>query len=47
VALLYRRLATLRTDAPIDASLAALRWNGPDRPALEALCDAIGERMPA
>jgi 5'-3' exonuclease len=46
-ALLYRRLATLRTDAPIDASLAALRWNGPDRPALEALCDAIGERMPA
>lgn len=37
-ALLYRRLATLRTDVPIDASLATLAWRGPDRPALAAVC---------
>lgn len=37
-ALLYRRLATLRTDAAIDASLDALAWRGPDRAALTALC---------
>ena len=28
-ALLFRRLATLRADAPIDADVDALRWNGP------------------
>jgi len=28
-ALLFRRLATLRADAPIDADLDALRWKGP------------------
>jgi 5'-3' exonuclease len=37
-ALLYRRLATLRTDVPIDASLAALAWRGPDRAALADVC---------
>ena len=37
-ALLYRRLATLRTDVPIDANLATLAWRGPDRPALAAVC---------
>ena len=37
-ALLYRRLATLRTDAAIDARLDALAWRGPDRAALTALC---------
>jgi 5'-3' exonuclease len=42
-AALYRRLATLRTDVPIDESLDDLRWTGPDRPALEALCDELGE----
>jgi len=41
---LYRRLATLRTDVPIDESLDDLRWTGPDRPALEALCEELGER---
>jgi len=43
-AMLYRMLATLRTDAPITESLDDLRWTGPDRPALEALCEEIGER---
>jgi 5'-3' exonuclease len=42
-AMLYRMLATLRTDAPIDESLDDLRWTGPDRLALEALCAEIGE----
>jgi 5'-3' exonuclease len=41
---LYRTLATLRTDVPIDASLESLRWRGPNRPALEALCEELGER---
>jgi len=43
-AILYRTLATLRTDAPIAESLDDLRWTGPDRPALEALCEELGER---
>jgi 5'-3' exonuclease len=43
-AMLYRTLATLRTDVPIDESLDDLRWTGPDRPALEALCKELGER---
>jgi len=43
-ALLYRSLATLRTDVPIVESLMDLQWTGPDRPSLEALCDEIGER---
>jgi 5'-3' exonuclease len=41
-AALYKRLATLRRDAPVDADLPALRWPGVDRPALEALCAEIG-----
>jgi 5'-3' exonuclease len=43
-AMLYRRLATLRIDAPIHESLDDLRWTGPDLPALEALCAELGER---
>ncbi|NNE17026.1 MAG: flap endonuclease [Myxococcales bacterium] len=43
-ALLYRTLATLRTDVPIAESLNQLRWTGPDRPALESLCEELGER---
>jgi 5'-3' exonuclease len=42
-AMLYKRLATLRTDVPIDASLAALEWRGAPRAELEALCAEIGE----
>ena len=41
-ALLYRTLATLRRDCPIDISLDALAWKGPNREALAALCDEIG-----
>ncbi|MFW6051223.1 MAG: 5'-3' exonuclease [Myxococcota bacterium] len=40
---LYVQLATLRTDAAIDAELAHLRWQGPDRNALRALCAELGE----
>jgi 5'-3' exonuclease len=36
-ALLYRRLTTLRTDAPIEAGLDHLRWRGPDATRLAAL----------
>lgn len=43
-AMLYRELATLRTDVPIEESLDELRWKGPDRPALEVLCEELGER---
>ena len=41
-ALLYRRLATLRTDVPLAETLADLEWRGARRPELEALCHAIG-----
>lgn len=43
-AMLYRTLATLREDTPIGETLSDLRWQGIDRPALEALCDELGER---
>ena len=50
-ALLYRRLARLRTDVPLGETLEDLRWRGARRTALEALCADIGEdevagRMP-
>jgi 5'-3' exonuclease len=41
-ALLYRRLATLRTDVPLAESLDALRWRGPER-ALGALAADWGD----
>jgi 5'-3' exonuclease len=41
-ALLYKRLATLRTDGAIDCDPDALAWTGPDEPALAALCDELG-----
>ncbi len=44
-AMLYRRLATLRTDVPFVESLDDLRWRGP-APQFEAFCRAIGaERL--
>jgi 5'-3' exonuclease len=43
-ALLYRELATLRTDAPIDCELSSLRWGGALRPELLAICERLGER---
>jgi 5'-3' exonuclease len=39
---LYRRLATLRTDVPITATPAALRWAGVQRTQLAKLCAEIG-----
>ena len=41
-AMLYKLLATLRTDCPITCDVDALAWRGPDRPALDALCDELG-----
>ncbi len=42
-ALLFRRLATLRTDVPIPESLDDLRWRGPRLDNLTALCRDLGE----
>jgi 5'-3' exonuclease len=39
---LYRLLATLRSDAPIDPSLAALAWRGVDTVALAAVGEQVG-----
>lgn len=39
---LYRRLATLRDDVPLEESLADLKWKGPEREELEAFCAEIG-----
>jgi 5'-3' exonuclease len=39
---LYRRLATLRTDVPLDEGLDDLKWTGPRQDDLEALCREIG-----
>jgi 5'-3' exonuclease len=40
-ALLYRTLATLRTDVPIDTSLPALQWRGVDGPKLAEVCKIL------
>jgi 5'-3' exonuclease len=39
-ALLFRTLATLRVDAPVNQSVDELQWNGP-RPEFEGLCVAL------
>jgi len=45
-ALLFRRLATLRLDAPVSKSLAELEWRGVPRGPWNALCDELGfERL--
>jgi 5'-3' exonuclease len=49
--LLYRRLARLRTDVPLQETLDDLRWRGGRRRELAAVCTEIGEpdipaRMP-
>jgi 5'-3' exonuclease len=41
-AMLYQKLATLRTDCPITCDVDALAWRGPDPDALAALCGEIG-----
>ncbi|MBK8171812.1 MAG: flap endonuclease [Sandaracinaceae bacterium] len=43
-ALLYRTLATVRTDVPLAESLDDLEWRGADRAALTALCEELGEK---
>jgi hypothetical protein len=40
-AMLFRRLATLRTDAPLFASVDDLRWRGPS-PGFEPLAARLG-----
>ena len=42
-AMLYRTLATLRTDVPLDEDLAALEWRGADRTGVEALADVLDD----
>ena len=39
---LYKELATLRTDVPMDASMEALEWKGVDRDKYLSLCDELG-----
>ena len=41
-AALYRTLATLRTDCPIECGAEALRWRGIDRAATDAICVELG-----
>jgi 5'-3' exonuclease len=41
-ALLFRDLATLRTDADIPQTLDDLEWRGADRQAFEAICEELG-----
>jgi len=41
-ATLYQTLATLRTDCPIPCDVEDLRWHGPDRDKLAAICGELG-----
>ena len=43
-AVLFRQLATLRTDVPLAESLDDLRWRGPDVAALARLARSVGRR---
>jgi len=42
---LFRELATLRTDVPLEESLDELRWQGPDKVALADVADKIGDEQ--
>jgi 5'-3' exonuclease len=46
LALLFKRLATLRTDAPLFASVAALEWHGPTE-RFKAWTERLGDRLEA
>jgi 5'-3' exonuclease len=47
-ALLYERLATLRTDVPLAEVVDGLRWRGPDAARLAALCTRLrADEVPA
>ena len=41
---LYKTLATLREDAPLEESVEELEWRGARRAELERLCAELGER---
>ena len=41
-AVLYRRLATLNRDAPIDGDLASLAWGGVPKAAFMSFCEELG-----
>ena len=43
-AALYRELATLRTDAPMEQAVEDLEWRGPQWEQLAEICDQIGDR---
>ena len=45
-ALLYRRLATLRLDVPLEEELDDLKWDGARREALAEICAELGEEVP-
>jgi hypothetical protein len=42
MALLFKKLATLRTDAPLFSDVEQIRWRGPT-PAFEAFAARIGD----
>jgi 5'-3' exonuclease len=43
LALLFRRIATVETDAPVSKSVDELRWTGPDdEAAFASLCERLG-----
>jgi 5'-3' exonuclease len=46
-ALLYRTLATLRTDVPLTESLDQVQWNGVNVEAIRALCEVLGDSAEA
>ena len=46
-AYLYRTLARLRTDVPLEEGLEDLRWRGARRLALEGICQDLGEQEAA
>ena len=46
-ALLYERLATLRTDVPLEETLDDLEWKGASRGELAALCNKLGDDVSA
>lgn len=43
-AMLYKKLATLRLDVPLELSPNALKWNGIDKDRLEALCHQLDDQ---
>tara|TARA_R110002096_G_scaffold436038_2_gene665824 strand:+ start:91229 stop:92086 length:858 start_codon:yes stop_codon:yes gene_type:complete len=45
-AMLYKKLATLRLDVPIEESLDDICWHGADTEALSALCEELGMTPP-